>query len=364
MIPPKCKAHQQPSGWRCQGCKCLLCPDCVAIKQVMTATHLEVCVACGELADPITHHRSEQQSFAARLPGALVWPLSKAGLVAVAGVAIFRAVLSYFGGLAWLIGACTMAAVCFGFIRSTARGSDDFESFDFSDFLGDVILPGVKALVAAAVVWVPAAVWIGVHRATYIGNPTALLTDPAIWLLFIAGVLYAPMAILIGASGGSLLHMLNPLAAIASARRLGTHYLLAVMMLCILFIAWMVTLAFGAVLDAKVPIAFLPRLLDHVLACWAPFVAARVLGLLLYVHGDEVGYGLDSDYRVPLLDGVAPRGVVAEAIEAAAAPVRNRHAPIELEPLEAEPVAVAAEPERRRPTELDPAALPDLKRED
>src|SRR5258705_940160 len=127
-MPPRCKQHQQPAGWKCKGCKLLLCPDCVAVKRVQISTDLDVCLSCGELAEQLTWHRSEQGSFASRLPGALLWPLSKAGLLAMLGVAVLRAVLSYPGGIAWLIGTSALAALCFGFIRSTARGSDDFES--------------------------------------------------------------------------------------------------------------------------------------------------------------------------------------------------------------------------------------------
>lgn len=359
MAHPSCKRHRAKAGWRCQGCRALLCPDCVATKRVQVVTDLDVCLECGELAEPLTRHRREESSFTARLPGALIWPLSKAGLVSLGGIALLRALVSYLGTFGWAFGACVLAAVCFTFIRSTARGSNDFESLDYGDFFNDLFLPGIKALVAASLVWVPVVYWLATRHSNAIANPTAVLSDPVVWLLLVGGVLYAPMAILVGASGGSLVGMLNPLHVVRNALRLGPNYFVTVVVLCVLFVPWFISLGIGSMLNV-LPLPFVPRVLDYAVSCYVPFVAARVLGLLLFTHGDEVGYGMESDYRVALLPGVAPRGVVPE-VQVAEAPKRNRHAPIELEP-EPEPrPEPVAEGRVERLKELDPDALPPLK---
>ncbi len=352
MLAPKCKAHQQPAAWKCQGCAKVLCPDCAATKTVNISTTLDVCLHCGELAEPLTHHRSDEKSFIARIPGALVWPLSKAGLFAALGVAVVRAALSYSILLGWALGACVFAAVCFGVIRSTARGSDDFETSDLGDVLTDVVLPGIKAFVGASLVWIPAALWL---RAKHPGcglQPFSVLLDPVVWLLLLGGVLYAPMAILSGAAGSSLLAMLNPLHVVRNALRLGREYVVLVAVLGVLFVPWFLSLGVGALLNV-LPLPFVPRVLDYALACYVPFVASRIMGLLLYTHGDRIDYGLERDYLVPRVAGVAPRGV---APEAPPQPKRT-HAPIELEP---EPDAVV-EATVDRPRELDPDKLPPLK---
>jgi hypothetical protein len=326
---------------------------------VQVVTELEVCLLCGELADRLTRHRAEERSFAARLPGALLWPLSKAGLIAIAGVALVRAALSYLMGLGWVAGGAVLAATCFAFLRSTARGSDDFDSGDFTDLIPDLLGPGFKALVGASIVWVPGALWV-VWRGLTAHD---MLKDPVIWLLVIAGAAYAPMAIGVGAAGGSVLGMLNPAHVVKNALKLGSSYFLAVAVLGGLLLPWLLLLGVGAMLNA-LPVLFVPRVLDYALGCYVPFVAARVLGLLLYTHGDRVGYGMESDYQVSLLGAVAPRGVPPEA-QTAAQPAASRHAPIELEPLAAEQGRPGAEPEPQRPrlTELDPAALPPLSQE-
>jgi hypothetical protein len=90
-----------------------------------------------------------------------------------------------------------------------------------------------------------------------------------------------------------------------------------------------------------------------------PFVAVRVLGLLLYTHGDLVGYGLESDYLVPVMPGAEPRGVLPQA--QGVQPQRS-YAPIELaEEPEAPHVEVPARDEPRL-RELDPATLPPLRK--
>ena len=202
------------------------------------------------------------------------------------------------------------------------------------------------------VVRAPAAVWLVARHPHVTQQPLAALTDPVIWLLLVAGAAYAPMTILIGAAGGSLLDMLNPVQVVRAASQLGPPYFATVLLLGALFVPGMLLLAVGAMLNA-LPLPFVPRVLDYALACYVPFVAARMLGLLLYTHGDRVGYGVEADYRVPVLPGVQPRGVAPPDAE----PVRKARAPIELEP---EP-APLVEAEVERPKELDPDALPELK---
>ena len=41
---------------------------------------------------------------------------------------------------------------------------------------------------------------------------------------------------------------------------------------------------------------------------YAPFVAAGILGNLLYLHGEVLDWGRSEEYQVPLLPGVEPRG--------------------------------------------------------
>lgn len=377
-----CKRHAKPVGWQCTTCEELLCPECVASKRAQTVT-LNVCLECGNMAELLTRHRRDAMSYPLRVLTAAWWPLLPAGLITAAGLALFRSVTSYLPVIGWWFGICALAAVCFGILRATARGNDDGEMTSFTDFFSDLMLPGIKAMVGVAIVWAPAIIWVAKMHA--VGAVTdvasgqklavAVLGDPVMWVLLLLGVTLAPMAIIVGASGGSIFRMLNPLLLSSYAFLLGWSYLFAVAVMVALVVPGVLLLGVGAVLSAKIPIPFLPRVIDYTLACYVPFVAARVLGLLIYTHGDRIEYGLDSDYRVALLPGVEPRGVLPAGADgsdlpmpeapvadgAADAPARDKFAPIELpdEPPEAPEVAEQPlPPPRPRITELDPALLP------
>jgi hypothetical protein len=320
---------------------------------------MTVCMLCGERAELLTVHRAEEESYVSRLISAPRWPLQAQGLMMMAAVGTVRAVLSY-APLGLLLGGCVLAAACFALLRSSARGTGDFEPFDSTDLLSDLALPGAKALMAFFIAFAPAGAFAYLNWPPEHTSPTALLLHPTFWVALVAGVFYAPMAMIIAAAGGSVTAMFNPLAITAAALRLGKNYLIAVGTLVALSIPWLLLMGVGTLLNA-IPIPFVPRVLDYVLACYVPFVSVRVLGLLLYTHGDEVGYGADVEYHRPLLENATPRGVLPEEPK-----VERSYAPIEL-PEDDAPKAPAAMPEapRREPLrELDPAALPPLKTDD
>jgi hypothetical protein len=354
-----CKKHKAPAGWHCPACGAYLCPEDVALKSVHFHTSLTVCLECGELPELLTVHRSEEKSYVQRLVLAPVWPLQPQGLMFMAAVGVVRAVLSY-APIGLALGGCVLAAACFALLRASSRGSGEFEPFDSTDLIGDLIAPAVKALVAFFIAFAPAAAYAYLrwpHEGT---SPLTLLLQPPLWLLLAVGVAYAPMAMMIGAAGGSITAMLNPLAMTGGALRLGGNYFVAVGALVLLAIPWILFMGLGTLLEA-IPIPFVPRVLDYFLACYVPFVSVRVLGLLLYTHGDAVGYGVDHDYRKPLIGDAQPRGVLPEPAAVSEAPKVDKYAPIELPPDDAAPVQ---EPARERLRELDPSALPPLKTEE
>jgi hypothetical protein len=351
----------RPAGWRCTVCKALLCAEHVATHTVQVGTTIPVCLSCGEMAEVLTRHRSEGRPYLKRLGGALLWPLGRAGLFAMFGMGVGRAIFSYsLGG--WVAGTCALAAMCFALMRITARGSDDFEILGYADLFADLILPGVQALLGLAIAWAPAGIWVAMRVSNHdVELGPGLLADPMFWALLIAGFLYAPMAIMIGASGSGLLRMLNPVVVAGHAVRLGSSYVAAVGLLVGLsLLGWL--LAGVGTLVNLVPVPFFPRVVDYMLGCYAPFVAARVLGLLLHTRGDAVGYGLPTDYLDPVLPGVEPAGVPPQPLEQQQAAPKRSFAPIELAEEEPVPAAASVTPELPRPrlTELDPSQLPPL----
>jgi hypothetical protein len=351
MSLARCHKHRQPCGWRCSSCKKYLCPDCVASKSVHFHTSLTVCLECGELAEPVKIHRAQEQSYVQRLIRAPLWPLQTQGFLMMAGIGLLRALLSY-SGLGALIGACAMVAACFAMLRASARGGGDFDAFDSTDLLMDIVVPGIKGLVAFFIAFAPAGLYAFF---TYSGPET--FRAPLFWVLLVVGMAYAPMAVMFAASG-SLLGMFNPVAMTKAVLRFGANYVIALAALAVLSIPWLLLGGLGTLVHQMVPL--LGAIIDYTLACYVPFVAMRVLGLLLYTHGDLVGYGLESDYQVAVMPGVEPRGVLPQT--QVVQPQRS-YAPIELAEEPAAPqVEVPSAPEPQRLRELDPAKLPPLRK--
>ena len=136
--------------------------------------------------------------------------------------------------------------------------------------------------------------------------------------------------------------MLNPVVVVAYILRMGVDYWIALLAIGALTVAYLILHLVSALL-AQLPIPFLAPWLARFVLTYPPFAMANVLGLLLYVRGDRVDYGLPEEYQMEILPGAQPRGqlaVVAQPVEGAA-PQRS-YAPISLE--ETEPATAAPKP--------------------
>jgi tetratricopeptide (TPR) repeat protein len=133
-----------------------------------------------------------------------------------------------------------------------------------------------------------------------------VLGDPILWLIVLAGAAWLPGVLLLAAGGQSVLTMLNPLAVIATVRRLGRDYLLTLGALAGLSVALLLgRLVAAGIHGLELPL--LSRWAAELVTCIVPFIMARVLGLLLYARGDALGYGLPSEYLEPILGDTRPR---------------------------------------------------------
>ena len=65
--------------------------------------------------------------------------------------------------------------------------------------------------------------------------------------------------------------------------------------------------------SARVGAGFLSRLPINLLTLAVAFVAFRAIGLLVRARGDDLGYGHEEFYLVPVLGDAQPRHVVREA---------------------------------------------------
>jgi hypothetical protein len=285
-------------------------------------------------------HRAEAQSFAARVPATLAWPFRGPAILAILGLGVVQWLLKRFG----LPGAFLAAGVFWGYVFSVVRrsavGDDALGPPEFSDAFEDVVSPAIRGVVATAVLWVPALLYLGAVLGT--GTPLREAAgDPVVWLLAALGAAYGPAAVLVAAAARSVLSLLNPLVGVPVILRLGRDYWVAAAAVGALLLAGAgVELAAGLVRATGVPI--LSAWIAESATCVLPLVAARVLGLLLHVRGDALGYGDPASYLEPVLGATVPRG---------SEPVLATH---EAEPSAEPSIAIALDPPQA--AREDPAA--------
>src|SRR5215217_6098881 len=115
-----CEAHATPAGWSCARCEVRLCARCVAPRRAQTVQYA-ACVRCGTLAEPL-HLLRSAQPYAERLRAVWRWPLSPAGLTALALSGVVLWVLSFAGHYGAALGAGLLWSYVFTLIRRSAQG--------------------------------------------------------------------------------------------------------------------------------------------------------------------------------------------------------------------------------------------------
>jgi len=105
------------------------------------------------------------------------------------------------------------------------------------------------------------------------------------WVLAALGAFYCPMA-LVGLALADSIAGLNPAVIVPSILRLFGHYCVAVLLVMILLV---VQFAGGWLADA-VPIPLIAPLAVQFLTLYLLVVIARILGVLYYLHRDELGW--------------------------------------------------------------------------
>jgi hypothetical protein len=299
------------------------------VRSTVGTTELDSCLRCRGALEVITRHRSERSSAADDYRNAWALPLSQHGAISLAAVGALLTFLHWLlesagaGGTFALmpIVAFLFVGVWFGWffqvIRSTSMGRDPFEVPDFRDFSVDVVLPAARALFALSFIWgIPLVLFL--REQTHDGFPVH-----GLWRLVFFGYAfaYAPIAMLL-ASVDHAGFTLNPVAGAAFAVRLGRPYWETLVGLAPVAIAEALVLKLG---DTGV-LQHLPLVgawLLQTLVLYPAFIAAYLLGRLLYLRGDRLGYGRDEDYRVPLLGDVAPRGNREASAPAASSGVKR-----------------------------------------
>lgn len=377
-VAPRCRAHRAVAAWRCGGCGVLYCPDCVGVQRAGTV-ELPVCPTCRQPAEVLTRHREEVAPFAARIPGAFLYPLRGDAALALVALAAFLALMKYPGGLAHGVATCALWAMSFAVLRASSMGSDRVDLGEDGSTL-EVMTAGLKAGLVWLLLGALGVAWFVFGRAP-VRDVAEVFEDPVPWALLAVGIAWGPISTIMAATRCSVPQLLNPLLAFAYVVKLGTDYWVALTVVGLLSAAGLGLGVVAHAVDLLLPLPLVGKLLRGLVEAYFAFASARVLGLLLYVRGDRVGYGVASDYRVPWVEGAQARGPAveaatalpesaygvagAQAFEAAmaqgpAASAAGRFDPIELpeEPApRAVPQAVQPAPPREAPRALDLGAL-------
>ncbi|MBN8231553.1 hypothetical protein JYK02_28975 [Corallococcus macrosporus] len=326
--PPRCTGHPDAAaGWRCEHCEALLCPACVELRRTGTVEYA-VCGRCEGTANVLLRSRSGA-ALRTRLLDSLRFPFTGPGLQTLIAVSVMLAVLHMFAvGVRILhVLPLTLAlgvfwSAFFSLVRGTARGDADPEGPGFTSLVQDNLLPGLRGLGVTVGVFLPALVhaWhllppvSGFAIVVRFLYPLDTLWLPEVrgnalfWALAGLGLLWLPWALLLAAATQSVRAALNPVRTLGCLRALGRDAGLVTGVFVVLASVHGVLRGCAAwVVELGLP--FVSGLIAQVLTCLMPFCAASLLGRVLYVHGDALGYLPAREFLEPTLGDTAPQRV-------------------------------------------------------
>jgi hypothetical protein len=306
-LAPPCTTHPDaPAGWRCGTCGSALCAQCAAWR-IAGQGRIEVCKLCRGAALPIRVRRALVHPFTVQtLIGAVRWPFHKEGFLTSVACALVLALIAH-GALGVLFAFGIVLATLFHVTTSTAHGEDEFSSSgDFRGFFSDVLEPIFRLLTASVWAWAPIAVYTvwrgGFMREANLSNPSGMEAT-FLALSLVAGAFLFPMALLAGALGVPLQHLLNPLAVVGYAVKLGRDYVrVSVFCLAVLICEWLLF----PVIDLIDRLVWLPSFVRYTALLYPPLMLFRAMGMLVRTHGDELNYGGKEAYLVPVLGDRLP----------------------------------------------------------
>ncbi|GMT96337.1 hypothetical protein KH5H1_04560 [Corallococcus caeni] len=324
--PPRCTGHPDAAaGWRCEHCEAALCPACVESRRMGTVEY-SVCARCGGSASVLLRPRSGR-ALRSRLLEALRFPFSGPGLQRLMAVSGVLAVLHMLAVGVRILHVLPMTlalgvfwSAFFALVRGAARGDADPEGPGFTSLVQDNLVPGLRGLGVTVGVFLPA-----LARAWHLLPPVSGFSvivrllypletlwvpdvrgDPLFWGLAGLGLLWLPWALLLAATSQSVRAALNPLRTLGCVRAVGLDAGLVTEVFVLLALVHG-GLHWGAAWVVGLELPFASGLIAQVLTCLMPFSAASLLGLVLYVHGDALGYLPARDFLEPTLGDTAPQ---------------------------------------------------------
>lgn len=296
------------------------------------------CVHCGGVAQPIMK-RKTIEPYWVMFPSFLKAIFSLNGLLQIFSVSVVMFLFSLVPLIGGLLAGGVYAGYFFVVIRHTAFGGEDLpEPADFTDVFDSILAPLVRLILATAVLWVPALLYIHHHTgfSTFMSDPGSHIRDPILVVILLLSVLYFPGAIITAAITESTLAMLNPMVILGIALRIPGQYLVTT-------VAWAFMVAADGFLGGLAARALAPHaipvvtpLLLHAIGLVIPMLTAFMLGRLIHQNGSTLGFTRQRDLMVPEWAGATPAGRLPVAGFEAAGAAR---------PVHPEPIALEPEPE-------------------
>lgn len=224
----------------------------------------------------------ERPGFYRRLPGTLVFPFRRNGIILLIIGALVFLVLEFLARFSWILTVIStgyLFAYMQKIISHSAQGEDDMPDFpEFSEWWSDIIQPFLQFTGTAVVSFAPA-----IAAAILLRNNEFIL--PAVIVTIALGAIYFPMALLAVAVSDNFL-ALSPHIVIPSIIRVLVPYMVA----CV-FLGILVGARFGAALAMSlVPVPLLPSVAIGFLSLYLLVVEMRVLGLLFHSYRDRLGW--------------------------------------------------------------------------
>ena len=332
-----CSIHQNSrAAWFCTKCGANLCPRCAAEDSLQRGTVVR-CLACGGIAQELMVRRVVKPYWA-MFDEFLRAIFFKEGILQLLGVTVVMYLALLIPMVGVIVYAGIYASYYFLIIRRTAYGDVKLPLPTMDDLIEDVLAPLLRFIVATLIIWVPAAIYLRstVGVLVFLAVPSLALHDPILLGLLILGIVYFPAAIMTAAVTRNTLAMLNPLVILGIVLRIPGHYFMTVVVWAVMNVAdsYLRSLAGSILLPHYVKV--LTPLLMIAISLIIPFLAALVLGRLLYQNGEVLGFTSERDLMVPEFPGARPLGTVPLAGWPDAR--EKKYQPVEPIALEPEPV--------------------------
>ncbi|MBW2702079.1 MAG: hypothetical protein JRF33_14780 [Deltaproteobacteria bacterium] len=337
-----CTLHRNArAAWRCNKCQSFLCPSCAAPDERF-GSKLVRCVQCGGLAE-LLMEKKEIKSYWGMLPAFYKGMFSVSGLTQLAVLGGFLAILAWVGRMP-LLGGITMflniavlfvyvavfASYYFLIVRQASLGEETLPERDNFAEIGEVLLTGIRFVLAVAFLWVPVLIYLWNTNMQY-AEVMDFLKDPFLVIILLVSFLYVPGAIITTAISESMFAMLNPANVILIAFRVPRDYIVTAVVWGLLHVIQVLFKGLLGVTLLRIEVPLLIPFVYEVLTLVLPLTGAFVLGWMIYQNEEAFGLLGSKDMMVPELPNAMPTGVmpVAELVtdEPSQAPVE----PIELD---------------------------------